>query len=127
MSVAAAIRMTSPAEDRVITRACALAAELGQACYAIAIVPDLGSGARTDAERDNVERNLTLIESHGATPIVYQAQDVAGALRDVASAFGVRTLVLKRGRRRPLRRTTAERLLHLAPPFEVVVLQPEGG
>jgi K+-sensing histidine kinase KdpD len=125
MSVAAAVQITSAAEDRVIARASALAREHGEECYAIAIVPGLDSGARSDAEREIVERNLTLIESHGATPIVYEAQNVAGALMDVARAFGVRTLVLKRGRSRPLRRTTAERLLHLAPPFEVVVLEPE--
>jgi K+-sensing histidine kinase KdpD len=115
MSVAAAIRITSPNEAWLIEHASTVAQQHGETCYVIAVVPELPYGSVAEGDIENVRRNLELIAEAQAVPIVQESDDVARALLVVASGFGARTLFLQNG-------STAKKLRHLDPPFDVVVV-----
>ena len=116
MSVAAAIRPGEPADDWILRRAGELASATGRPCYAIAIV----DGSR---DEDSLRDQLDRIAALGATPVIGEGADVPRSLADVARGFGIRTLLLGHGSRRVFRRSVAEALLRIAPPFDVVVLR----
>src|SRR5205814_10317154 len=58
MSIAAAIRITSPNEERVIERAAKFAQQQNTTLYVISVVRELPHGAQTDEEREIVQHNL---------------------------------------------------------------------
>lgn len=121
MSVAAAIRITSADEERVIEHAAAFAKQQQSAsCFIISIVPSLPYGAINDDEQANVARNLTLIMESQCAPVMQEGNDVAQTLLTVARGFGIHTLFLQNGTSRG--RSIAEQLLYLDPPFDVVVV-----
>lgn len=120
MSVAAAIRITSPDEARVIEHAAAFAKQQAESCFIISVVPSLPYGVRNDEEQANVTRNLTLIMESQCAPVMQVGDDVAQTLLTVARGFGIRTLFLQNGTSRG--RSIAEQLLYLDPPFDVVVV-----
>jgi len=125
MSVAAAIRITSPDEERVIRHAARFARHEGVPCYVISIVNSLPYGAVADEERDTVQRNLEVIGEVEASPVMQEGDDVPKTLLAIAYGFGVRTLFVQSGASRGLGRSIAEQLLYLDPPFDVVVVSPE--
>jgi K+-sensing histidine kinase KdpD len=114
MSAGAAIRIDSPDEERVIRHAVDFARQQGSPCYVISVVRELPHG-------DVVTRNLQLISELQATPIIQEGDEIAKTLLLVARGFGVRTLFLGSGKARSI----AEQLLHLDPPFDVVVVGSE--
>jgi K+-sensing histidine kinase KdpD len=116
MTIAAAVDITASDQDGLIAAAAAFAQQRGEACYMIAIVRRIGDG-----ERDIVERNLALITSRNASPVMQEGVNVARALASVAEKFGVGTLFVQNGRRR-FGRSVAEELIHLKPPFQIVVV-----
>jgi len=118
MSIAAAIRIASAGQDRVIDHAAAFADRRGEACFVISIVDALPYGGFDDRERANVECNLARIHAANAAPVMQEGADVAQTLLTVGRSFGVGTLFLRSGR-------VAERLLHLHPPFDLVVVGSE--
>ena len=120
MSVAAAIRITSPDEARVIEHAVAFAKQQAESCYIISVVPSLPYGAMNDDEQANVARNLNLIMESQCAPVMQEGDDIAQTLLTVARGFGIRTLFLQNGTSRG--RSIAEQLLYLDPPFDVVVV-----
>ena len=122
MSVAAAIRITSPDEARVIEHAAEFARQQGETCYVISVIHDYGVDP---ADNDVVRRNLQLISENQAVPIMQEGDDVAPALIAAARWFDVRTLFLQSGTSRLLGRSIAEQLLYLDPPFDVVVVSSE--
>ncbi len=125
MSVAAAIRITSPDEERVIRHAAEFAQRQHTPCFVISIVRHLPYGAVRQEEHDAVRRNLELITAAQAAPIMQEGEDIAKSLLVVASAFGIRTLFLQSGVSPPLGRSIAEQLLYLQPPFDVIVVSSE--
>jgi K+-sensing histidine kinase KdpD len=125
MSVAAAIRITSPDEKRVIEHAAAFAAQSGTLCFVITVVPELPYGTFTDEEQNVVERNLALIAANHAAPVMQEGHDIPQALLAAARGFGVRTLFVQSGESRLLGRSIAEQLLYLDPPFDVIVIGSE--
>jgi K+-sensing histidine kinase KdpD len=125
MSVAAAIRITSDDEERVIRHAAEFAHQQGASCFVISVVRELPYGAVDDQERDAVVRNLELIGRLEASPVMQEGDDVAKTLIAIAQGFGVRTLFLQSGTSRLLGRSIAEQLLYLHPPFDVVVVGSE--
>jgi hypothetical protein len=120
MSVAAAIRITSPDEARVIEHATAFARQQAESCFIISVVPSLPYGAMNDEEQANVARNLNLIMESKCAPVMQVGDDIAQTLLTVARGFGIRTLFLQNGTSRG--RSIAEQLLYLDPPFDVVVV-----
>jgi len=122
MATAAAIRITSPDEARVIDHAVRFAGQRDEACYVITIVPESSFRYVDDSQVPIVERNLEHIRERNAIPIVQEGDDVARSLIAVAPLFGIRTLFLQSGSSRLLGRTIAEQLLLLDPPFDVVVI-----
>lgn len=118
MTVAAAIRITSSDEERVIRHAAAFAQQQRQPCFIISVVRALPYGEITDEERDVVIRNLELIAQSEASPIMQEGDNVAKTLLQTAQGFGVQTLFLQTG-------AIAEQLLHFNPPFDVVVVSSE--
>jgi len=118
MSVGAAIRITSPDEERVIKHAAEFAQQQGSHCYVISIVHELPYG-------DIVKRNLELIAQLKATPVIQEGDEIAKTLLIVAQSFGIRMLFLQSGPAHGLGRTIAEQLLYLDPPFDVVVVGSE--
>jgi len=118
MSVAAAVDITSPDQDELIAAAAAFANQRGEQCFMISIVRSISSA---EEHREAIERNLALISSRNAAPIVQEGDDVARLLTVLAEKFGVETLFIQNGRRR-FGRTVAEQLIHLKPRFEVVVV-----
>lgn len=120
MSVAAAIRITSADEERVIEHAASFARQRGEPCFVISVVDSLPYGAAGDQELVNVERNLARILAADAAPVMQEGADIAETLLTVARGFGVETLYLGSGSARG--RSIAERLLYLEPPFDVVVV-----
>jgi hypothetical protein len=120
MSVAAAIRITSPDEARVIEHAVAFAKQQAESCFIISVVPSLPHGAMNDDEQANVARNLNLIMESQCVPVMQEGDDIAQTLLTVARGFGIRTLFLQNGTSRG--RSIAEQLLYLDPPFDVVVV-----
>jgi len=117
MTVAAAIRVTSADEARVIEHAAAFARQHSEPCFVISVVPSLPYGGGDD---EIVRANMEAILREKCAPVMQEGDDVPQTLLTVARGFGVRTLFLKRG-------STVERLLTLHPPFDVVVVGGEGG
>ncbi len=123
MNVAAAIRINSPDEERVIRRAAEFAEQQHSACFVISVVPRLPYGTLDgDADVEAVRRNLELISQSKASPVMQEGNDIPRTLLTVACAFGVRTLFLQSGTSHLLGRSIAEQLLYLEPPFDVVVV-----
>lgn len=112
MTIAAAIRITSPDEVRVIEHAAAFARQHAEPCFVISVVPSLPYGY---GDEEIVQNNLQAIMREKCSPIMQEGDDIAHTLLTVARGFGVRTLFLQSG-------TTVERLLTLHPPFDVVVV-----
>ena len=125
MSIAAAIRITSPNEERVIERAAEFAQQQNTTLYVISVVRELPHGAQTDEEREIVQHNLDLIAKQGASPVFQEGDDIPHALLVVARAFGVHTMFVQSGHTGPLGRSVAEQLLYLNPPFEIVIVGSE--
>lgn len=123
MSVAAAIRITSPDEKRVIERAANFARQQGEKCFVVCVVPERGAAAADDAE--TVRRNFDLIADAHAIGIIQEGNDIAKTLVAFARGFGIRALFLRNGPSRLLGRTIAEKLLCLHPPFDVIVVGSE--
>jgi K+-sensing histidine kinase KdpD len=116
MTVAAAVDITAPDQDSLIAAAAMFAQQRGEPCFVISIVREIG-----EEQRETVERNLALITSRNASPVMQEGNDVARLLAAIAEKFGVGTLFVKNGRRR-FRRTVAEELIHLQPRFQIVVV-----
>lgn len=125
MSVAAAIRITSSDEARVIEHAATFAGQQGVPCYVIAVIPLLPYGTLDESQADVVLHNLQLIQQARAAPVMQEGHDIARTLLATARHFGVGTLFLQSGTSRLLGRTLAEQLLYLDPPFDVVVIGSE--
>ena len=125
MSVAAAVRITSADEERVIAHAVDFARQQGVPCFIISVVSALPYGGDSAEEREVVRRNLELIAGMEASPVMQEGHDIAHTLLTTAQSFGVRTLFLQSGTSRLLGRSIAEQLLYLDPPFDVVVVSPE--
>jgi K+-sensing histidine kinase KdpD len=123
MSIGAAISMTSPDAGRIIAAASLRAQERGEKCFAIIV---LHSREKTTQEKEIVAENLGLIMARNASPVVQESNDIPGALVTAAKAFGVRTLFIGSARKRILGRSVAEKLVRLAPPFEIVIVQRNG-
>ena len=117
MSVAAAVRIDSPEAEHVVARAAEFARRDGRDCFVISVVPEA-----PDVSEQTIARNLKTIAEQNATIVMQESDEVAGAIISAARWFGVRTLFVSNGRHRFLRRTVAERLLALSPPFELIVL-----
>ena len=122
MTVAAAIRITSPDEARVIEHAAEFAALRGARCFVISVVKGLPHIDLSDEVQAIVQRNLELILAAHASPVIQQGNDIAAALLAVARGFGVKTLFLQSGTSHRLGRSIAEQILHLEPPFDVFVI-----
>ena len=118
MTVAAAIRITSPDESRAIEHAVEFARKEGTRCFVISVVDELPYGTVGDDDHAVVQRNLALISEAQAAAVMQQGDDIARTLLDVARGFGVRMLFLRTG-------SVAEELLRLNPPFDVVVVGSE--
>ncbi len=121
MSIGAAISMTSPDAGRIIAAASLRAEERGEKCFAIIVLDSRGE--RTNEEKEIVAENLALIMARNASPVVQESDDIPGALISAARQFGVRTLFVGSARPRILGRSVAEKLIRLAPPFDIVIVQ----
>lgn len=115
MTIAAAIRITSADEVRVIEHAAAFARQHSEQCFVISVVHSLPYGAVTAENEEIVRANVDAIMREKCAPVMQEGDDVAQTLLTVARGFGIRTLFLQSG-------TTVERLLTLHPPFDVVVV-----
>ncbi|HEX7677391.1 MAG TPA: hypothetical protein VF713_04660 [Thermoanaerobaculia bacterium] len=124
MSIGAAISMTSPDAGRIIAAASLWAQERGEQCFAIIVLDSRTE--RTSEEKEIVAENLALIMARNASPVVQESGDVPGALVSAARQFGVRTLFVGNSKRRILGRSVTEKLVRLAPPFDIVVVQRDG-
>ena len=116
MTVAAAVDITAPDQDALIAAAATFAHQRGEQCFAISIVRRID-----DENREIVERNLALITSRNASPVMQQGDNIAHALTMIAEQFGVGTLFIQNSRRR-FGRSVAEEVIHLKPPFQIVVV-----
>ena len=116
MTVAAAVDITAPGQEGLIAAAATFAHQRGEPCFMISIVHEIG-----ESEREIVERNLTLITSRNASPVMQDGDNIARSLTAVAEKFGVGTLFIQNGRRR-FGRSLAEEVIHLKPPFQIVVV-----
>lgn len=125
MSVGAAIRITSPDAWRVIERAAAFARQNSLPCYVISVVPSLPYGTTGEDDAAVVRHNLGLIASQQASPVMQEGDDVPGAILEVARGFGIATLFVKSASAQGTRRSIAEQILQLDPPFDVVVVGSE--
>ncbi len=122
MSIAAAVRITSPDQSKVIEHAAAFAQQRAVPCFVISVVDQLPYGRTTEEEREIVLRNLDFISQCKASPVLQEGDNVPQTLLAVARLFGVRMLFLQRGNSdHPI----AEQLLRLDPPFDVVVVGSE--
>jgi len=119
MTIAAAIRITSAREVRVIEHAAAFARQHSEPCFVISVVSLLPYGAVPAEKEAIVRENVAAILREKAAPVMQEGDDIAETLLSVACAFGVRTLFLQSG-------STVERLLTLRPPFDVVVVGSSG-
>ena len=122
MSVAAAIRINSSDEARVVEHAAAFAQLQKMPCFVISVVRELPYGPFVEGEQETIRRNIALIEAWRATPIMQEGVDIAQTLITVARGFGIATLFVQNGRPRLLGRSIAEQLVYLNPPFDVVVV-----
>lgn len=120
--VAAAIRLTSPDEARLIEKAAAFARRSGSVYYVISVVRRLPDDSSNEKERAIVARNLSLMAAENATPVVQEGDDVPRALVAVGRFFGIETMFVRRGRADGTGISVVERLILLDPPFEVVVI-----
>jgi K+-sensing histidine kinase KdpD len=125
MSIGAAISITSPDAGRIIAAASLRAHERGEQCFVITVVRSTEE-ERTSEEQQVVAHNLSLVMARNASPIVQEADDVPEALMSVARMFGIRTLFIGSPKPRLLRRSIAEKLVRLGPPFEIVVVTRDG-
>jgi K+-sensing histidine kinase KdpD len=125
MSVAAAIRITSPDEERVIRHAAEFAQQQRKHFFVISIVRELPYGQVSEVNREIVMRNLELIAESNASPVMQEGSDIARTLVAAAKSFGIGTLFLQGGSSHLLGRSIAEQLLYLDPPFDVVVVGSE--
>ncbi len=116
MSIGAAVDITALDQDALIAAAATFAQQRGEPCFMISII-----GAINEYERETVERNLALITSRNASPVMQDGDDVARTLTAIAEKFGVATMFIQNSRRR-FGRSLAEQLIHLKPPFQVVVV-----
>lgn len=114
MSIAAAIRLTSEDEARVIEHAAAFARVRAVPCFVISVVGELPYGRCNDDERQIVRRNLDCIAACEASPVLQEGSDRAATLVSIARLFGVRILFVNRA--------IAEELLHRDPPFDIVAV-----
>ena len=119
MTIAAAVDITATGQDSLIAAAAMIAQQRGEPCFVISIVRRIGDG-----DPAVIERNLSLITSRNASPVMQEGDNVPRALAAVAEKFGVGMLFVQNGRRR-FGRSVAEELIHLKPPFQVVVLTRE--
>ena len=126
MSIGAAISMTSPDAGRIIAAASLRAQECGEQCFAIMVLHSI-RGETTNEEKEIVAENLGLIMARNASPVVQESDDIPGALVSAARQFGVRTLFIGSAKPRILGRSVAEKLVRLAPPFDIVIVQRDGG
>jgi K+-sensing histidine kinase KdpD len=124
MSIGAAISMTSADACRIIAAASLRAQERGEKCFAIIVLDS--HGERTNEEQEIVAENLALIMARNASPVVQESDDIPGALISAARQFGVRTLFIGSSKRRILGRSVTEKLVRMAPPFDIVVVQRDG-
>lgn len=124
MSIGAAVSMTSPDAGRIIAAASLRAQERGEQCFAIIVLDSRAE--RTSEEKEIVAENLALIMARNASPVVQESDDVPGALVSAARQFGVRTLFVGSSKRRILGRSVTEKLVRMAPPFDIVVVQRDG-
>ena len=124
MSIGAAISMTSPDAGRIIAAASLRAQERGEQCFAIIVLDSRAE--RTKEEKEIVAENLALIMARNASPVVQESDDVPGALISAARQFGVRTLFIGSAKPRLLGRSVAEKLVRMAPPFDIVIVQRDG-
>ena len=113
--IAAAIRITSADEVRVIEHAAAFARQHSEACFVISVVDSLPYGTVTRENEAIVRANVEAIMREQCAPVMQEGDDVAQTLVTVARSFGIRMLFLQSG-------STVERLLTLHPPFDVVVV-----
>ena len=119
MTVAAAVDITAPDQDALIAAAATFAQQRGEPCFMISIVRRIG-----EQDREIVERNLALITSRNASPVMQEGDNVARSLTVIAEKFGVGTLFIQNSRRR-FGRSVAEEVIHLKPPFQIVVVSRE--
>jgi len=115
MTIAAAIRITSADEVRVIEHAAAFARQHAEPCFVISVVHSLPYGTVKTEDESIVRANVDAIMREKCSPVMQEGDDVAQTLLTVARGFGIRTLFLQSG-------STVERLLTLHPPFDVVVV-----
>jgi K+-sensing histidine kinase KdpD len=123
MSIGAAISMTSPDAGRIIAAASLRAQERGERCFAIIVLDSRAE--RTKEEKEIVAENLALIMARNASPVVQESDDIPTALIAAARQFGVGTLFIGNAKPRLLGRSVAEKLVRLAPPFDIVIVQRE--
>ena len=107
----------------IVVRAADFAEKTGETCYVISLVDELPHGSSADGDQNVVMRNLEVIARVHATPVMQEGAEVPAVLVSAARWFGVRTLFVKNTRPRLFRRSFVQRLIALAPPFEVVVIQ----
>ena len=118
MSIAAAIRIASSDQIRVIEHAAAFARRNAEPCFVISVVDSLPYGAVTTENEEIVRANVEAIMREKCAPVMQEGSNVAETLLTIARGFGVRTLFVRSG-------ATVERLLTLHPPFDVVVVGSE--
>jgi len=124
MSIGAAVRITSPDAGKVISAASQRAQQRGEKCFVISILRSVAE-KRTDEEDQLAAHNLNLIMARNAAPVMQESDDVARGIISAARFFGVDVLFIGNPKRRPLGRSVPEKLLRLAPPFEIVVINRE--
>ena len=61
--------------------------------------------------------------ARNAAPVLQESSDIPGALVSAAKHCGVRTLFIGSARPRLLGRSVVEKLVRLAPPFDIVIVQ----
>ena len=123
MSIGAAVSILSPDAGKVIAAASMRAFERGEKCFVISVIRSAAE-MRSEGEKENVRMNLDLIKARNASPVVQEADDVPRALISVARSFGIHTLFVGSPRARLLGRSVPEKLVRLAPSFEIVVINP---
>src|ERR1043166_8946372 len=84
MTIAAAIRITSADEVRVIEHAAAFARQHSEPCFVISVVRSLPYGALTDEEERVVRMNVDTILREKCAPVMQEGVDVPHTLLTVA-------------------------------------------
>lgn len=120
MTIAAAVDILGEDQEVLIATAATFAQQRCDPCFMISVVGEI-----SEDQREVAERNLSLITARNAAPVILQEQsDIAHTLATAAQTFGAGTLFVQHGRRRFGRRSLAEQIVHLRPPFQVVVVHP---